>query len=584
MTSFRILYLWPVLLVELLVGVLRHCARWIASPTNRIHLINLLVIGASTYFLFGTIRLFMPNMPLSIRLMITVIVGVLEYMALEHVSAVLRKSDRRGSLSLDLSRVDRSFVAMSAVLAIAAALNIMGSYIDVHYRLAGDDATAEFEDHEAQDVHEALLAESYTDLRAVSDAMDQAEREYLSAQAMALRGLDQQEGTYSRSLYGVGAGAGPRYEALQRVAAAAGEQATRMEAREAPFEQAMAELQDAYAAGRDPVERDVLRQRAYDRIRSEYDGIPVPGPEFTPAFQKVLHEIHTVPRGQESQIPALEDRAVLLLSSTGLVAGPRIPERDLSSRVVVGRLSGHIRYAWRDLMRGGTEAWIAAGIALILDGSVLLLSMAWYAVFMLPYLVAIVLRDLLGISATAISRAGGTLAGRVVSLPGEMAVIGAGESREGWRNARGDWADRHEKKRPPAESVLGEVLGETDPARARRIIRVFSRARFEPKLDALSGPGFVVIDSDLDGLGQDDPLVWNALITELLVAGADPKLLALETHEGQLVHLFRPEVISAAKRMLDALDRAEQQGLGDSVKRTLERYREGLGGADYQES
>jgi len=247
-------------------------------------------------------------------------------------------------------------------------------------------------------------------------------------------------------------------------------------------------------------------------------------------------------------------------------------------------LSGHIRYAWYDLLRGGTEAWIAAGIALILDGSVLLLSMAWYALFMLPYLIAIVIRDLLGISATAISRAGGTLAGRIVSIPGEMAVIGASESREGWRNARGDWADRNEKKNPPAEAVLGEVLGETDPARARRIIRVFAKARFEPKLEAFSGPGFVIVDSDLDGLGQDDPLVWNALITELLVAGSEPKLLALETHEGHVVHLFGPEVISAAKKMLDGLDRAEQQERGGSVKKTLERYREGINGADFQES
>ena len=584
MSGYRFLYLWPVLLLELIVGVIRHAFRWIAHPFNRIHLINLLVIGASTYFLFGTIRLFMPNMPLAIRLMITVIVGVLEYMALEHVSGVLRKSDRRGSLSLDLSRVDRTFVAMSLVLAIAATLNILGSYVDVHYRLAGDDATAEFEDHEAQDVHEALLAESYTDLRAVSDAMDQAQRDYLSAQAMALRGLDQQEGVHSRSLYGVGAGAGPRYEALQRIAAAAQQQAVQMETRMGPFAEGTADLQDAYAAGQDAVERDVLRQRAYDRLRSGYDGLLVPGPEFTTSFQAVLREIHTVPRGQENQIPGLEDQAVLLISSTGLVPGPRIPERDLSTRVVVGDLSGHIRYAWHDLKRGGTEAWIAVGIALILDGSVLLLSMAWYALFMLPYLVAILIRDLLGISATAISRAGGTLAGRVVSLPGEMAVIGASESREGWRNAKGDWADRNEKQNPPAEAVLGEVLGETDPARARRIIRVFAKSRFDPKLEALGGPGFVVVDTDLDGLGQDDPLVWNALITELLISGADPKLLALETHDGSVVHIFRPEVISAAKHMLDSLDRADQQGLGGSVKKTLERYREGLNGVDYQES
>jgi hypothetical protein len=525
----------------------------------------------------------MPNMPLSIRLMVTVIIGVLEYMALEHVSGVLRRSDRRGSLSLDLGRVDRTFVAMTMVLAIAAALNIMGSYIDVHYRLAGDEATAEFEDHEAQDVHELVLDEAYTDLQAVSEAIEKAERDYLAAQAMALRGLDQQEGPHSQKLYGIGAGAGPRYEALRRIAAAAEQQALRMEAHEAPFQAASEELQNAYAAGADPVERDVLRQRAYDRIRGEFDGLPVPGPGFTEAFQGVLRELHTVPSGRESRIPELEDRAILLLSSTGLVAGPRIPARDLSTRVVVGQLSGHIRYAWHDLLRGGTEAWIAAGIALILDGSVLLLSMAWYALFLLPYLLAILIRDLLGISATAVSRAGGTLAGRVVSLPGEMAVIGASESREGWRNARGDWADRDHKKSPPARRVLEEVLGAADPTRVRRIVRVFAKARFQASLEALSGPGFVVLDEDLDGLGQDDPLVWNALITELLVSGAEPALLALETHEGRVVHLFRPEVISAAKRMLDALDRAEQQGLGGSVKKTLERYREGLNGADLQE-
>lgn len=576
MQKLRYLFLWPVLLAELGLGVLRHGWRWTQNAENRIHVINLLVIGASTFFLFGTIRLFMPNMPESIRLMITLIIGVLEYLALEHVAQVLRSSERSGVLSLDLRRVDRRFVAMTLVLAISASLNIMGSYIDVHYRLAGDEATAEFEDHEAQDLHETALAEAYPDLQQVQESLTQAERSYRNVEAMARRGLEQQESERARSFYGVQPGTGPRHEALARVAAVAASRAEETAQQREAFVQATRELQDAYAAGADPVERDVLRQRSYDQIRATFDALPVPGPGFTAQLQEAIRDIHTVASGQEPRIPELEERAVLLLTADGLAPGPRLPERDVSTRPVIGKLSSHIRYAWHDLLRGGTEAWIAAGVALVLDGSVLLLSMAWYALFMLPYLLGILVRDVLSVSSTAVARSAGTLFGRVVMLPSEVAVVGATEYREAWRNAREGWNDG-DAKRPPAETVLEDVLSQADPARAGRVIRVFARARFEPHIDALGGPGFVV--EDIDGLGGDDPLVWNALVSELMVAG-EPPLLRLRIHEGRVAHLFRPEVIASAKRMLDRLDRGRSVGIGDTVKKTLDRYREELSGAD----
>jgi hypothetical protein len=580
MRLLRALFVWPVLLVELVREILRHGLHWFRSSENRIHLINFLIIGASTFFLFGTIRMFMPNMPESIRLMVTIIIGVLEYMALEHVSQVLRSAEQSGSLSLDLRNVDRRFVAMSLVLAIAATLNIMGSYIDVHYRLAGDEATTEFEEHEAQDVHQAALAEVYPDLQSVQRALGAAERDYLEAAAIARRGLEQQDGEWAQSFYGVGQGAGPRYDALLRISEVASRESEALAQKKQDFVAAVDALQNAYAASEDPVERDVLRQRAYDQIRQRFDGFPVPGPEFSAQLQRALREIHTVPAGQEPRIPALEEDAVLILSSRGLIEGPPIPDRDLSMRQAIGKLSGHIRYAWHDLLRGGTEAWIAAGVALVLDGSVLLLSMAWYALFMLPYLIAVLVRDLLGVSSTAVARAVGTFFGRVVMLPSEVAVVGATEFREAWRKAREESSDPNARKSPPAEAVLDDVLSNAEPARARRVVRVFARARFEPHLEPLEGPGFVVRDDDLDGLGQDDPLVWNALVTDLLLSGADPALLRLEIEGGRILHLFRPEVISAAKRLLDRLDRTHETGISDTMRKALDRYREELSGAE----
>jgi hypothetical protein len=580
MSKFRILLVWPLLVAELALGLLRHAFRWIRNAENRIHVINFLVIGASTFFLFGTIRMFMPNMPLSIRLMITVIIGGLEYMSLEHVARVQRSAERSGILALDLARIDRRFVAMAIVLAISATLNILGSYIDVHYRLAGDEATAEFEDHEAQDVHELALAAAYPDLHAVRDALSGAQRTYVALEALARRGLEQQNGEWARTFYGVEPGAGPRHEALGRVADAAAGRAAAVVAKQQAFDAEFDALQQAYAAGETPVERDVLRQRAYDQIRAEFDALPVPAADLATRAQEAIVAIHTVPAGQEARIPALEEQAVLLLTNAGLVDGPRIPARDVSTRHALGTLSAHIRYAWYDLLRGGTEAWIAAGVALVLDGSVLLLSMAWYALFLLPYLVAILIRDVLGVSASAVAGAVGTLVGRVVMLPGEVAVLGATEYREAWRGARRGWLLRGETKGPTAASVLDDVIASADPARARRVVRVFARARFEPEIAALAGPGFVVEDPDLDGLVQDDALVWNTLIMELLACGADPALLRLYTHDGRVTVQFRPEVISAAKRILDRLDRAQQSTFGGTVRETLDRYREELSGVD----
>ncbi len=581
MSKLRFLFIWPLLLGEMVVGVVRHGLRWIRNTENLVHVINLLVIGASTYFLFGTIRLFMPNMPESIRLMITIIIGVLEYLALEHVATVLRTSERHGILPLDLGVFDRRFVAMTIVLMIAATLNIMGSYIDVHYRVAGAEATAQFEDHRAQDVHEAVLAQAYPELRAVQDALTRSAETYGAVEAMARRGVEQQDGEWADSFYGVGSGTGPRHEALTRIATAAGQQASAFRQHKSDLLEAIATLQNSYALSDDLVQRDVLRQREYDRIRTQYDALNIPGPQFTNEVQDAIRSIHTVPAGAEERIPALEDQAVLLITSRGLTEGPTISERDVSTRVAIGALSSHIRFAWFNLMRGGTEAFIAAGVALVLDGSVLLISMAWYAFFLLPYLVAILLRDLLGITVTSISRAVGTVFGRAAVLPSEVAIIGATEYREAWRSAREGWILRREKKGPPAEEVLAEVITTADMSRARRVIRVFARARFEPAVEALGGPGFVVEDIQLDGLTQDDGLVWNAVITELLASHTTPALLRLETNEGRVSYLFRPEVISSVKRLLDEIDRAQSEpGITDAVKKTWDRYREDLSGAD----
>ena len=473
-----------------------------------IQLASIGTVAVSSYFLYFTLERFLVGgMDPALLWLMTIVVGLVEILAIVHLSRAVREhlELHGGQLRNVAALIDFPFATSALILVVAAAVNVAGSFFDLHERLAGAEALTEYQLEQGAERLDDVLAGVNPQLDQQLGQLDAAAATYGRIAAYAKEQSTWQLDPEVARAYRVAPRPGPRRAALAQIARAAerhagtfSEKADRVrELREqvnAPIALEASEAATAIVADGEPetveaatraqvnderaetlqavmraeVEADNQRAEAWLALRGAMAGVQVPQDGLFQDVAGIIGEIQTLPDARVRDAGGMAARVdQAMTSGAHMVALEALPTKlDSTSAGASGSsLSDSIMFAVECLQRGEGTALLAMLVAFVLDPVAIMFSGAWLAILLLPAVVLVLLRDV----GLAVVYAFAGIIGGVAALPAGLRQANQALIEEEVGAAQRPWRGRHIDRR--LELVLAPVLRDVRPDTVRSLVQ-----------------------------------------------------------------------------------------------------------------